>query len=161
MSEIGCAVFKLEVCVGQSCEVSHTLTLELKHLVDTVVNYRVVLGKLKRQLIKRNYNIVNGIQRLALCTIGGSLTGKILFIFALEYSVRPTYIMYKKNSQNHYTEEDRISGYEVKQIHSDLTIRRNIMFNMNNKNKKLIARIIVILLVLAMVGTMLVSLFAY
>ena len=35
------------------------------------------------------------------------------------------------------------------------------MFNMNNKNKKLIARIIVILLVLAMVGTMLVSLFAY
>ena len=32
---------------------------------------------------------------------------------------------------------------------------------MNNKNKKLIARIIVILLVLAMVGTMLVSLFAY
>lgn len=35
------------------------------------------------------------------------------------------------------------------------------MFNMNNKNKKFIARIIVILLVLAMVGTMLVSLFAY
>ena len=35
------------------------------------------------------------------------------------------------------------------------------MINMNNKNKKLIARIIVILLVLAMVGTMLVSLFAY
>ncbi len=32
---------------------------------------------------------------------------------------------------------------------------------MNNKNKKFIARIIVILLVLAMVGTMLVSLFAY
>ena len=32
---------------------------------------------------------------------------------------------------------------------------------MNNKNKKFIARIIVILLVLAMVGTKLVSLFAY
>ncbi len=35
------------------------------------------------------------------------------------------------------------------------------MYYMNNKNKKFIARIIVILLVLAMVGTMLVSLFAY
>ena len=161
MSEIGCAVFKLEVCVGQSREVGNTLPLKLNHLVNTVVDYRVILGQIKRQLIIGNYNIVNGIQRLALCTIGGSLTGKILFIFALEYSVRPTYIMYKKNSQNHYTEEDRISGYEVKQLHRDLTIRSNIMFNMNNKNKKFIARIIVILLVLAMVGTMLVSLFAY
>lgn len=35
------------------------------------------------------------------------------------------------------------------------------MYYMNNKNKKFIARIIVILLVLAMVGTMLVSLFVY
>ena len=161
MGEIGRTVFKLKICVGESREVGNTLPLKFKHLVNTVVDYRVILGQIKRQLIIGNYNIVDGIKRLALCTISGSLAGKILFIFALENSVRPTYIMYKKNSQNHYTEEYRISGYEVKQIHSDLTIRRNIMFNMNNKNKKLIARIIVILLVLAMVGTMLVSLFAY
>ena len=114
MGEIGRTVFKLKICIGESREVGNTLPLKLNHLVNTVVNYGVILGQIKRQLIIGNYNIVDGIKRLALCTISGFLTGKILFIFALENSVRPTYIMYKKNSQNHYTEEYRISGYEVK-----------------------------------------------